>query len=101
MGRSQRHLREFQGGDSSDWPGVGTAVNITSPTAGAVDLTVTLTCTATNEDGGDAANFVTWSSNVDGELGMGNNFTATLSAGAHTITADCGGTTDTVAVTAS
>jgi len=101
MGRSQRHLRETVGGDSSDWPGVAVAApTINSPSAGANSTSITLTATAKNQTGALAEAFA-WSSNVDGFLGRGNRLDVTVTAGAHTITCDCGGVTNTVAITAS
>lgn len=99
--RSQRHLREFQGIDSSGSAGGAGAVAlaITAPTAGAVVNPVTLAATATNDEGANVSNFVSWSSDVDGALGR--NGAVTLSVGAHVLTASLDGATDTVAVTAS
>lgn len=94
--RSQRHLREFQGFDSAGDAGV-VALTITSPTAGANVSPVTLTATATNEEGTDISSSVLWSSDVDGALG--GNGSSALSAGAHVLTAAVGGVTATVAVT--
>ena len=101
--RSQRHLREFsqEGTDSSGSPGLGGSVSITAPVAGAVSTTLTLSGVATNAEGGDASSQINWSSNVDGALGKGASIEVTLTAGAHTLTAEVGGVTDTVAVTAS
>lgn len=94
--RSQRHLREFQGIDSAGSAGAA-ALTIVSPTAGANVNPVTLSATATSEEGTDASQFVAWSSDVDGALG--GNGDVTLSAGAHVLTAAIGGVTATVAVT--
>jgi len=91
MGRSQRHLQEFQGGDSADYPGKVIALTISSPTTGASGTSVTLTGSATNEDLGNASHLINWSSNQDGALGRGNNLAVTLSVATHTITATCGG----------
>jgi hypothetical protein len=101
--RSQRHLREFsrEGQDSTGSPGVGASVTITAPGAGAVSTTLTLSGTATNAEGGNASESINWSSNVDGALGRGASIDVTITAGAHTLTAEVGGVTDTVAVTAS
>jgi len=75
-------------------------VTITAPAAGGTALTFTVSATATNADGGNAASFVSWSSNVDGALRKGDG-SVTVTAGAHTLTANLGGVTDTVAITAS
>lgn len=99
-GRSQRHLREFQGIDSTSVPFGGGSVTINSPAAGATGTTFNVDATALNAEGGVADSYVSWSSNVDGALRKGDG-SVTVTAGAHTLTADLGGVTDTVAITAS
>lgn len=96
MGRSQRHLREFQGFDSAGSAGV-VALTIASPTAGANASPVTLTATAFNDQGVDISSSVVWSSDVDGALG--GNGSSELTAGEHTLTASVAGASATVAVT--
>lgn len=93
-------MREFQGIDSTSVAFAGGTVTITAPAAGATGLTFSVTATATNADGGDAAQHVSWSSNQDGFLRTGNG-SVTVTANSHTLTASLGGVTDTVAITAS
>jgi hypothetical protein len=98
--RSQRHLREVQGIDSTTVDIGGGSVSIDTPSAGGTALTFAVAATATNSDGGAAQRNVSWSSNVDGFLRYGDG-SVTVTSGAHTLTADLGGVTDTVAITAS
>lgn len=97
--RSQRHLRATRGIDSSGSAGVGAVLNITT-TAGAKTNPVSLAASATSGEGASINHLVQWSSDVDGALGVGA-LSASLSVGAHVITAAVGGLTDTVAVTVS
>jgi hypothetical protein len=67
---------------------------------------VTFAATATDVEDGNLSNFINWTSNLDGDLGVGANISVTLSAGNHVIVAsviDSGSLTDedTVAVNVS
>lgn len=65
-------------------------VTIISPVAGAVALSVTAVnfvgAALDPEDGNLTGSSLVWKSSKDGTLGTGNYFSATLSAGTHTIT---------------
>lgn len=65
-------------------------VTVTAPANGATftdgDL-VTFTGTASDAEDGDLTAFLSWTSNLDGPIGSGGSFAATLSVGTHTITA--------------
>jgi hypothetical protein len=82
-------------------------VTITSPTSGSsVDEgnTILFQGTATDhEDGALTGSYLTWSSNLDGTLGTGNNLSLdTLSSGTHTITltaTDFDGTSTSASIT--
>ena len=82
-------------------------VTITSPADGATvgsGASISFAGTATDAEDGDISANLTWTSNLDGSIGSGANFSATLSDGTHTVTAsvtDSGGNTssDTVTVT--
>jgi hypothetical protein len=75
----------------------GTTVQIASPAEGSTFLDVhlvNLSGWATDLEDGDLTPGLVWSSSLDGVLGSGGSAAATLSAGAHTITAqatDTGG----------
>lgn len=99
MGRSQRHLEEFQGVNSAgEAPGV--QLSIDAPTAGAQSNPVSLAATAVNAYGIDISDTVKWSSDVDGVIATGAG-DVTLTAGAHTLTAEHSGVSDTVEITVS
>lgn len=98
--RSQRHLRAIRGVDSSGSAGAG-LISITSPAAGAATNPVALAATATSGEGLNISHLVSWSSSVSGALGVGASLSATLSTGAHVITATVGGLTSTVSITVS
>jgi hypothetical protein len=73
-------------------PGVNQAptAQITAPTSGITVVegaAVTITGTATDpEDGSLTGTSLTWSSDLDGDLGSGDSINPTLTAGTHTIT---------------
>jgi hypothetical protein len=65
-------------------------ITITSPADGASandDETVSFTATANDQEDGDLAQNILWSSSIDGQLGSGSHLIATLSQGTHQITA--------------
>lgn len=65
-------------------------VTITAPGSGtrvAQGTEVTFSATATDPEDGDRAPSISWSSNLDGALGMGARVSTTLSAGTHTVVA--------------
>lgn len=99
MGRSQRHLEEFQGVNSAS-EAAGVEITIASPTAGAATNPVSLSATAFNAYGMDVSQTVRWVSDVDGSLGIGTG-DVTLTVGAHTLSASHSGVTATVAITVS
>lgn len=69
-------------GAADEDPAVGVA--ITEPAEGSVFASgATITFAATADEGAQ----VTWASDVDGELGTGDTITATLTDGAHAVTA--------------
>ncbi len=74
-------------------------VTITSPANGAVYTegdSITFAGTATDQEDGDLTASLTWTSNLDGQIGTGGSFAAVLSVGTHTVTAaatDSGGLT--------
>ncbi len=80
-------------------------VAITAPADGAAlpaGRPVRLTGSARDAEEGDLSGRISWSSDVDGALGSGGSVTATISPGAHSLTAevvDRGGLTDTDRVT--
>jgi hypothetical protein len=49
--------------------------------------TVTLQANASDDEDGDISSNIQWSSDLDGDLGVGRNLEVTLTAGTHTITA--------------
>ena len=64
-------------------------VTITAPEDGAtVSNDVTLMAEAVDEIGGSIASLVTWTSDVDGDLGSGGELTVMLSTGPHEIIAE-------------
>ncbi|MEE8309672.1 MAG: hypothetical protein V3R34_04670, partial [Hyphomicrobium sp.] len=70
---------------------------ITAPTDGssyAANASITFAGTASDAEDGDLTGSLSLSSNLDGAIGNGGSFSATLSAGIHTVTAaisDSGG----------
>ncbi|NNM00810.1 MAG: hypothetical protein HKO62_08680, partial [Gammaproteobacteria bacterium] len=81
-------------------------ISITSPASGfsvTEGTAINFTGTATDEESGNLAGSIAWSSSIDGSLGSGASINPVLSAGTHTITASVsdGSTTvdDTVSVT--
>lgn len=99
MGRSQRHLEEFQGVNSAD-EAAGVEITISAPTEGAQSNPVTLTAAAFNAYGLDVSAAVRWHSDVDGPIGVGNG-DVTLSDGAHVLSAAHSGVVETVEITVS
>ncbi len=72
--------------------GVGNTpvVTITAPANGTiitVGTPITLMATANDVEDGDISAAINWSSNLDGNLGMGASVMATLGVGQHTLTA--------------
>ena len=66
------------------------SVNITAPSTGASVVQgtgMTFTGSATDREDGTISARLTWTSNIDGQLGTGSTFTRTLSAGTHTVKA--------------
>jgi hypothetical protein len=68
-------------------------VSITSPTEGSIfdsGATISFTGTASDTEGVDLTASLVWTSNIDidGQIGTGGSFSATLSDGDHTITAE-------------
>ena len=66
------------------------SVSILSPASGAVlaqSLSVALSGRASDLEDGDLTARITWSSSIDGALGVGGSLAAKLSPGSHTITA--------------
>ncbi len=80
-------------------------VNVTAPADGsnfAAGSSINFTGTATDPEDGNIAASLAWTSSVDGAIGTGASFNATLSVGTHTITAsatDSGGLSDSDAIT--
>ncbi len=81
-------------------------VEITLPADGTkveIDTSLTFTGTANDNEEGDLSEILTWSSDLDGSIGTGANFsTSTLSLGTHTVTAsatDAGGLTGSDSIT--
>ena len=65
-------------------------ISITSPTSGASfdeGQSVSFTANAVDNEDGNLGSSIRWVSSVDGNLGTGASITATLSPGAHSITA--------------
>lgn len=91
------------GGGSDTAP----TVAISSPADGSVfdsGASITFTGSASDAEDGDLTSNLTWSSDVDGELGTGGSVAASLSDGTHMVTAsvsDSGGNTtgESIAVT--
>jgi hypothetical protein len=88
-GRSTTFLRTFTVVD----PASNTAptVNVTAPTNNSsyeAGSSVTFTATASDDEDGDLASSISWSSSVDGSLGTGETInTSSLTVGTHTVTA--------------
>ena len=88
---------------SNEAPGV----SITSPADGSTfdsGATILFEGTASDTEDGDLTASLAWTSSIDGEIGTGGSFSASLSDGSHTITAsvtDSGGKTgtDSIAIT--
>jgi hypothetical protein len=80
-------------------------VSITDPLSGAQYTfgdTVNLTASASDTEDGDISANVSWSSNLDGALGIGSTISPALSVGTHTITAsitDSGSLNDSTVIT--
>jgi hypothetical protein len=82
-------------------------VSITSPENGATfdsGATINFSGTAHDAEDGDLTCDLAWTSNIDGQIGSGGSFSATLSDGIHSITAsatDSGGETgsDSISIT--
>ncbi|UCG58877.1 MAG: hypothetical protein JSU70_05055 [Phycisphaerales bacterium] len=75
----------------------GPEVSVSSPEEGATfdsGATINFSGTAHDAEDGDLTGDLVWTSNIDGQIGTGGSFSATLSDGIHTITAsatDSGG----------
>ena len=70
--------------------GAAPTVTITAPPNGTTVITGTpldFQATADDDEDGDLAAAITWSSSLDGDLGTGGTIQATLSEGMHTVTA--------------
>ena len=80
-------------------------VTITSPTNGSTfsyNSVINFSGTATDTQSGDLSSIIAWSSNIDGNLGIGSSLSRVLSPGTHTITAsvtDLGGLIGTATIT--
>ncbi len=82
-------------------------VSVSAPTDGAVfgsGTTITFTGSASDSEDGDLTANLSWTSDIDGAIGSGGSFAASLSDGTHVVSAsvtDSGGNTatDTVSVT--
>jgi hypothetical protein len=80
------------------------AVGITNPVSGArfdSDVFISFAGTATDLEDGNLASDLIWTSSKDGQIGTGGSFSAVLSDGIHTITAnvtDSGGLTGSASV---
>ena len=93
----------IEGGPINNAP----AVTITSPADGSsVDsgVSISFSGTATDTEDGDLTGSLSWSSDLDGVIGLGGSFSTVLSDGSHTITAsvtDSGGASgsDSISVT--
>lgn len=79
------------------------SVSISAPTGGSTTgTTVTFTGSANDTEDGSLSGSIRWTDSVQGSLGTGASITATLSAGAHTVTAsvtDSAGATSSSTVT--
>ena len=76
------------GGGGDDNPPVA---NITSPVDSAVFTSgesISFTGSASDVEDGDLTSNLTWTSNLDGQIGTGGSFSYMLSDGTHTITAE-------------
>ncbi len=98
-------LLHVEYGDSAPANGAPT-VAITAPANAqtfALATPITFTATANDAEDGDLTAGLTWTSNIDGVIGAGGNFTtSSLSVGTHTITAaaiDSGGATGKTQIT--
>jgi hypothetical protein len=79
-------------GVSSCGPPVNTGPTVTitapaDPTTVTEGTAVTFSGTATDAEDGNLTAALSWSSNLDGPIGSGGSFSATLSVGTHTVTA--------------
>ena len=85
-------------------PNAAPTVEIIAPTDQdnpAAGTPVTFTGTAVDPEDGDLTSNLEWTSSIDGPLGVGGSFTASLSRGEHVISAsatDSGGLTGSAAV---
>lgn len=81
------------------------SVSITSPDDGATfdsGATIAFAGSASDTEDGDLTASLVWISSLDGQIGTGGSFSATLSDGPHTITAsatDSGGASDSDSIT--
>ncbi|MDX1595934.1 MAG: S8 family serine peptidase, partial [Nitrosopumilaceae archaeon] len=82
-------------------------VSISSPTDGSsygIGDSILFEGSATDTEDGDLTSNLSWTSNIDGAIGTGGSFSATLSDGSHTITAsvtdsDGNSSSDSVSIT--
>lgn len=81
------------------------SVSITSPVDGATfnsGVSVDFAGTASDDEDGDLTASLVWTSNLDGQIGIGGSFNTVLSDGIHTVTAsvtDSGGNTSSDSIT--
>lgn len=81
------------------------SVSITSPVDGAIfnsGVSVDFAGTASDDEDGDLTASLVWTSNLDGQIGIGGSFNTVLSDGIHTVTAsvtDSGGNTSSDSIT--
>jgi subtilisin len=81
------------------------SVTITNPADGASftsDTSINFVGTVTDAEEGDLTDSLSWTSSIDGPIGMGGSFSAVLTVGTHTITAsvtDSGGLTGSASIT--
>lgn len=88
-------------------PNDAPTVSITSPADGSTfdsGATIDFAGTASDKEDGDLTASLVWTSSIDGQIGTGGSFSATLSDGNHTVTAsvtDSGGKTgsDSISIT--
>src|SRR5262245_975057 len=85
-------------------PNTPPVVSILSPSNGAIvnSSSVSFKGTGSDVDDGDLTTKLVWSSSVNGLIGKGGSFTATLASGSHTITAqvtDANGATSSKSIT--
>lgn len=87
---NERGVTDSAGAITTFSDGINTppVVVITSPaTSTTTTSPVNLVATATDTEDGDLGGSVTWTSDVDGAIGTGNNINVPLTVGTHTITA--------------